>query len=130
MPLVQSLGNICLYSCRYSCSPTLPHLCRSDRRYLPCLGSMFWKSFKKLLTHRTGLMFKKRTRLNMWLRQGICKAYSGILRGMKDPRIGFKVATHLFKFMEGVWADRSRDKSVMHAAVAVLTDFDLTIGSW
>lgn len=64
------------------------------------------------------------------LRQGIYKAYSGILRGIKDPRIGFKVATHLFKFMEAVWVDRSRDKSVMHAAVAVLTDFDLTIGSW
>ncbi|XBI29489.1 hypothetical protein VPH35_053464 [Triticum aestivum] len=61
------------------------------------------------------------------LRQGIYKAYSGILRGIKDPRIGFKVATHLFKFMEAVWVDRSRDKSVMHAAVAVLTDFDLTI---
>ncbi|KAM3333052.1 hypothetical protein ACQJBY_028267 [Aegilops geniculata] len=42
------------------------------------------------------------------LRQGIYKAYSGILRGIKDPRIGFKVATHLFKFMEAVWVDRSR----------------------
>ena len=42
------------------------------------------------------------------LRQGICKAYSGILRGIKDPKSGLKVAADLVEFIEAVSEDKSR----------------------
>jgi importin subunit beta-1 len=42
------------------------------------------------------------------LRQGIFKAYSGILRGIKDPKSGLKVAADLFEFIEAVCKDENR----------------------
>ena len=42
------------------------------------------------------------------LRQGIFKAYSGILRGIKDPKSGLKVASDLVGFIEDVCKDQSR----------------------
>ncbi|XP_045084449.1 importin subunit beta-1-like [Aegilops tauschii subsp. strangulata] len=42
------------------------------------------------------------------LRQGICKAYSGILRGIKDQKSGLKVAADLVEFIEAVSEDESR----------------------
>jgi importin subunit beta-1 len=42
------------------------------------------------------------------LRQGIFKAYSGILRGIKDPKCGLKVAVDLVEFIEAVCKDKNR----------------------
>ncbi|XP_048552249.1 importin subunit beta-1-like [Triticum urartu] len=42
------------------------------------------------------------------LREGICKAYSGILRGIKDQKSGLKVAADLVEFIEAVSEDESR----------------------
>ncbi|XP_051192654.1 importin subunit beta-1 isoform X2 [Lolium perenne] len=41
------------------------------------------------------------------LRHGMLKAYSGILRGIKDPEIGLKVSVPLFKFIQAVCRDQS-----------------------
>lgn len=64
------------------------------------------------------------------LRQGIFKAYSGILKGIKDPKCGFKVAVHLVEFIEAVSKDESRGASVTFTAVDVLSEFGLTMESW
>jgi importin subunit beta-1 len=42
------------------------------------------------------------------LRQGIFKAYSGIIRGIKDPESGLKVAADLVEFTQAVCKDQSR----------------------
>ena len=42
------------------------------------------------------------------LREGIFKAYSGILRGIKDQKSGLKVAADLVEFIEAVSEDESR----------------------
>ncbi|KAF7041451.1 hypothetical protein CFC21_051246 [Triticum aestivum] len=64
------------------------------------------------------------------LRQGICKAYSGILRGIKDRKSGLKVAADLVEFIEAVSEDKSRGTSVTYAAVDVLDQFGFTAESW
>jgi importin subunit beta-1 len=42
------------------------------------------------------------------LRQGIFKAYSGIMRGIKDPESGLKVAADLVEFTQAVCKDQNR----------------------
>ncbi|KAK1651083.1 hypothetical protein QYE76_068888 [Lolium multiflorum] len=64
------------------------------------------------------------------LRQGIFKAYSGILRGIKDPKSGLKVAADLVEFIEGVCKDENRGASVTYTAVDVLSEFGSTVESW
>ncbi|CAM0944222.1 unnamed protein product [Alopecurus aequalis] len=64
------------------------------------------------------------------LRHGILKAYSGILRGIKNPHIGLKVSVHLFKFIEAVCGDQNRDESVKYAVADVLDHFHLKAESW
>ncbi|XP_051229871.1 importin subunit beta-1-like [Lolium perenne] len=64
------------------------------------------------------------------LRQGIFKAYSGILRGIKDPKSGLKVAADLFEFIEAVCKDENRGASVTYTAVDVLSEFGSTVESW
>ncbi|XP_037439386.1 importin subunit beta-1-like [Triticum dicoccoides] len=62
--------------------------------------------------------------------QGICKAYSGILRGIKDQKSGLKVAADLVEFIEAVSEDESRDARVTSAAVDVLDQFGFMAESW
>uniref|UniRef100_A0ACD5VYL1 Uncharacterized protein n=1 Tax=Avena sativa TaxID=4498 RepID=A0ACD5VYL1_AVESA len=64
------------------------------------------------------------------LRQGIFKAYSGILRSIKDPASGFKVAADLFLFTQAVCKDQSRDSSLKNTVVDALGDFCTTLESW
>uniref|UniRef100_A0ACD5TR76 Uncharacterized protein n=1 Tax=Avena sativa TaxID=4498 RepID=A0ACD5TR76_AVESA len=64
------------------------------------------------------------------LRQGIFKAYSGILRGIKDPKSGLKVAADLVEFIETVCKDKNRDASVTYTAVALLSEFGSTVETW
>ncbi|XBH66579.1 hypothetical protein VPH35_095051 [Triticum aestivum] len=64
------------------------------------------------------------------LRQGICKAYSGILRGIKDPKSGLKVAADLVEFIEAVSKDQKRGGRVTYAAVDAWAQFGLTVESW
>jgi hypothetical protein len=42
------------------------------------------------------------------LRQGIFKGYSGIIRGIKDPKSGLKVAVDLVEFTQAVCKDQIR----------------------
>ncbi|CAM0878165.1 unnamed protein product [Alopecurus aequalis] len=64
------------------------------------------------------------------LRVGILKAYSGILRGIKNPVSGCKVAAALFEFMQGVTKDQSRGSSVSFSASDVLSEFRSMAESW
>ncbi|KAM0840434.1 hypothetical protein ACQ4PT_059668 [Festuca glaucescens] len=64
------------------------------------------------------------------LRQGIFKAYSGILRGIKDPKSGLKVAADLVEFIEAVCKDENRGASVTYTTVDVLSELGSTVESW
>ncbi|KAE8803965.1 Importin subunit beta-1 [Hordeum vulgare] len=61
--------------------------------------------------------------------QGICKAYSGILRGI-NQKSGLKVAADLVKFIEAVSEDKDRGAEVTSDAVAVLDQFGFMAESW
>uniref|UniRef100_A0ACD6AP72 Uncharacterized protein n=1 Tax=Avena sativa TaxID=4498 RepID=A0ACD6AP72_AVESA len=51
---------------------------------------------------------EKKVEYGNQLRHGILNAYSGILKGIKDPESLFKVALDLIKFIEAVGKDQSR----------------------
>ncbi|KAM3280602.1 hypothetical protein ACQJBY_047422 [Aegilops geniculata] len=64
------------------------------------------------------------------LREGMFKAYSSILRGIKDPKSGFKVMAALMEFSEAVCKEQRRNTSVVHAGVGALSDLQSIVGSW
>ncbi|VAI40808.1 unnamed protein product [Triticum turgidum subsp. durum] len=63
--------------------------------------------------------------------EGLFKAYSSILRGIKDPISGFKVIAALMEFSEAVCKEqRRRNTSVVQAGVGALSDLQSIVGSW
>ncbi|XP_037470186.1 importin subunit beta-1-like [Triticum dicoccoides] len=64
------------------------------------------------------------------LREGMFKAYSSILRGIKDPKSGFKVMATLMEFSEAVCKEQRRNTSVVHAGVGAFSDLQSIVGSW
>ncbi|KAM3370507.1 hypothetical protein ACQJBY_018060 [Aegilops geniculata] len=69
------------------------------------------------------------------VREGIFKAYHGILGGINDQKSGLKVAMALVDFTEGVCKDHSKikrrkDKSVTKAGIDALSQLPSRVGVW
>lgn len=116
---------------------TNPQLDRSTKPHiLSCMGDIAFvigPRFKKYLDTVVKLLLaasktKKRNDefYNEYidqLREGIMNGFTGILQGFKDePEVCIPFIGHLFNFLQDLWADRSKPRSLELIVVGLLGD--------